>query len=746
MYIVKSLLYQLLNLRVGDMGTYHALVHAYKKSRCSTDTRQYEDHLWKALGTALKNPPDGANDLVIIVDGFDELTDEAKASQAFLEKLVDVVSQCKHVKLIALSQPLSIPSRNRGSQLVITREHTHEDIDAAVHRSLEHCHHLHGKPKSEQESILGRITRAANGCFLWIFLTCELLMREKSQAGFLKAVADFETSPPSIQEITLKLLSVLELSTSEKHILSWLVTAERPLTLLEISSLFSVDHQREAFLNESVDERGQKIQSMVDLLKPILSIHGNIVRLRHYTIRSSLQAIIDQGKLPMPIKERQMDLVLRTLTYAKLILRGERAPTFEISDWGFADELFRHHHFLEYVVRYWIYHLSQSSIVPKESGDFNVTIEMQKVFPNTTELPILERLCWEAQIPAPQVVDLHVLAGRLRRQVLKGNNTTILQSYMTCAAYYEILSKPTESSEYYYLSVTISRTVFNEFHPLTVECANHFLQTTETMTSTSRTEIMTRREYTLKILIGAYEHQYGATSAIVIQTKRSLINLYKYIHEEQHAADFESTIHKATSEIYLRHPDEYRGVSGSFGVVIGRTRSGNIIEPYNHSIIKITDGEETVEFISVDQIADVLRQAYTYLSSGDVPKAEQTYVELWQYVSEWCRTTFLKEWHERKIDITLAYSQFLQSQKRESEASAILTCLWQEYEHHELSLFESIISRLTEVAKAMKTVGSYATALLILNHANSYYKNVRKEESHTFTEIQQEVGDSLSSS
>ena len=89
----------------------------------------------------------------------------------------------------------------------------------------------------------------------------------------------------------LKLLSALEPNNNAKTILSWLVAAERPFTLSEISSLFSVDYHRGTVLDKGVD-----IQSAIHSLKPILSIHEDIVRLRHNAVQSSLHTLIDQGK------------------------------------------------------------------------------------------------------------------------------------------------------------------------------------------------------------------------------------------------------------------------------------------------------------------------------------------------------------------------------------------------------------------------------------------------------------------
>lgn len=71
--ILKSLLGQIFNLRIGDMKTYHAVARAFNKCYTCGDVKGYEEHLWEALDDALKTTLDKARDLVIVVDGLDEI-------------------------------------------------------------------------------------------------------------------------------------------------------------------------------------------------------------------------------------------------------------------------------------------------------------------------------------------------------------------------------------------------------------------------------------------------------------------------------------------------------------------------------------------------------------------------------------------------------------------------------------------------------------------------------------------------
>jgi hypothetical protein len=173
--VVKSLLFQLLKLRVGNMGMYYALFRAYHQCRTSEDLKSYEEHLWQALGEALQNPVEGSNELVLIVDGLDEIAESSSASiqasgalspAVLLERLVSVTNQGKGTRLITLSSSIKMPSSVKGIHHQITREDVRDDLHAVAMRALIHNHHFHGQRAYDQEQVLDRIIQVAHGSFL----------------------------------------------------------------------------------------------------------------------------------------------------------------------------------------------------------------------------------------------------------------------------------------------------------------------------------------------------------------------------------------------------------------------------------------------------------------------------------------------------------------------------------------------------------------------------------------------------
>jgi tetratricopeptide (TPR) repeat protein len=744
--VVKSLLSQLLNQRVGNMSMYYALFRAYQNCRSAADLKTYEEHLWQAFGDSLKYPLDGGNDLVMVVDGLDEIESSQSASiqaaggissASLLEKLFSVTNNGQGVRLITLSSTAKMPAQANGMLHEVTRNDIRDDLHAVALRALVHNRNFHSKLGSEQETMLDRIIQSANGSFLRTILACELLNTQKSGDGITSTLQDLESKKPTVQSLVHRLFTSFEPTNNAKTLLSWILAAERPLTTEEIHTLFTVDVK-----SGTLTDRGINVHETLQALRPFLSLNEHIVRFRHPTVHSALHELAQKNQIAIPLKDSETDLLLRVLTYAKFTLRDKGEPTIDNDDPAIADRLFRQHRFLEYAVRYWVLHLQQSPLMPKNPAEFKPSQELQKALPDSTTLPILEQLVWGTQLPLPQAIDLHFLAGNVRRTVFTEDHPTVLQTYLAIATSYLLLSDTTHASNYFFTCTNISRTVLSDIHPLTLECANHFLKISESMVTTTRTEIMTRREQILVVLVTAYERQYGSTSELVIQTRKLLVELYASLKEEDKALEIFRLIQEATIQHYGRNSHQAQDIEGHLNVVLGKGRGERRIDSYDKSFFDDDqDDEDVAEVFDFGSIAAYLRRAESYTSHKEIALAERTYVELWQQISSKCRNTQSIEWHEKNIEVAIAYSQFLKTQKRTTESSAVLTVVWEQYQHHQLSYSESIVARLTNVAKEMKSMGSYTMALSIFKHASSFYKSVRQEESSASREISNQVSE-----
>ena len=369
---------------------YHALAQAHESARQTADPKVYEEHLWNALTEILQRPLEHGNDTLIVVDGLDEVQGGHSAGQALLERLTRTVGRAKRTKIIGFSQSLQLPSGARGTQRNIAPEDTRDDLHAVAIRLLARCHHFTSKPGQEQDTILSKIIDAAKGSFLWTILVSENLKAQKTPQDFAKILPTLKSSQqPSMPDLVTSLQSLLQPSSDATLLLSWIVGAARPLTYDELDCLFAIDVE-----NTMKSDRRVDVHSLVQTIRPLVSVSRDVVRVRHETVRSTLQSLYTQGKAPTPTKDRQMDILLRTLTYAKVTLHDKGEPTLDNTNQSLPAKLFPRHHLLEYVIRYWPYHLRQTQLLPAGSSEPKPTPELQRAFPDSTSMPVLEWLCW----------------------------------------------------------------------------------------------------------------------------------------------------------------------------------------------------------------------------------------------------------------------------------------------------------------------------------------------------------------
>ena len=87
----------------------------------------------------------------------------------------------------------------------------------------------------------------------------------------------------------------------------------------------------------------------------------------------------------------------------------------------------------------------------------------------------------------------------------------------------------------FYRASRIGQGLLRENHAVTIGCTTTFLTITETIKTTTRTELATCKEGMLKYIISAYKHQHGATHDLAIRYYEMLAQLYVDIREEHHA-------------------------------------------------------------------------------------------------------------------------------------------------------------------------------------------------------------------
>lgn len=700
------------------MQTYHAVARAYENCAACTDLKRYENHLWDALDEAFKKPLENARDLVVIIDGLDEIQGGKPAAQAFFERLADVVCEGKRIKLIGLAESLSMPSGINTTHVQVSPDKVHEDIHAVLLRNLMHTRSLHSKSGPEQEQILERLAKTSNGSFVWAILVSELLSDTNSSEDFTKALDEFEKSKPSVSDLVQRAVLRHDLSPITRTIIGWMTAAERPLSALDIQSLLS--SEKTSFEYDS--DIHTIIHKIIRNLEPLLVFSENILRFKHRYIHSSVSTLVDGGKINIPSETKQpaIDIVVRSLKYTKTVLKDDHDPSLEEFELETIERYFREHPLLPYAVRYWVVHLQRlgTSKQPKE---------LATLLPNTAIHPLIERTVWSHELPLLETLDLYRTACNVRQTNLKQPSPAVLQTNIDTAIIYDLLGKPSDAAPLYYSCTKISHSLL--FEQLTIELGQRFIRASDGMTETKRTETMTHREEVYKILITLFERQYGASSTHVVHIRTMLAHFYEHIHEVESAAAIYEVIHEAQTQIHGRDSTQARGVSDHLRVMLGRSKSQEQIATRKESIFDEEDEVESEETLDITRVSQLLQAA----------KTERAFVELWQRISTVCRSSSSIELHEKNIDVATAYSRFLVNQKRSEEASAVLSSLTREYETNSVSFSDRIVSRLSETASFLRELAQYAAALSILRSTSQIYQSLKREESHQSIEIQRQV-------
>lgn len=585
--------------------------------------------------------------------------------------------------------------------------------------------------------IIASILDAAKGSFLWTIMFSESLRSEKSPESFDKALQTLKSSPPPVTNLVSKLLDTLQASRESILLLSWLTVSARPLTVDEIACLLTVKPE-----TAEITAAPANVTAIVQSIQPLLSVKRDVIRPRHSVITSTLQTVlqplVEQGKIPLPHKNRQVDFLLRNLTYAKNVLPKDGMPTLDNSDSSLPSRLFAKHPLLEYTVRYWTSHFQQTPFAPSGNSAPKIPEELKKAFPSSTMFPVLEWICWDDQFPGSQEVELHVLVGRVRTEIFTQNHPTVMQSYINTAAYYVPMGNDREATKSYYHATTIGQNVLGHSNPVTIECGNRFLMLSSQMTSTTRTEIMTQREKILQILITAYEKQFGSTSELVVNTRQQLIDLYTELKEQEN-------INKYTEKQEHTHRGHDHSHDGGVGGGLKdsldgklRRKSGKQLTAYDRGIFGAeVDDEEADRTIDHAGALELLKHARSLHAEKQYEAAEETYVELWNQLSTICRSTLNADFHELKLETVNSYAETLKTQKRETEAAGVLVLVSEEYRHHELSFSEKVIKKLTQSAHTLSSFGHKSAALSIYRQAHAYQMHFKKDSSSTTSKFEE---------
>ena len=592
--VLKHLVLQTLEQNVGNVSLYKLLSSVFDMSTGTAKGSDLEEALWKALAEGLKT--DGNS--IIVLDGLDQIVGSEATKLRFLDRLYDISVNQPSVKCIVLTKPLSKPFAKPARHFSIQPKHVHHDLCQFVDQQLESHSHFRDRKEEERRQIAHRLIDGAKDSFVLVNLTIQLLLREETHEGFTRASNNL---PKSVSDAVQRLTSQLDLAVGEtKLILSWLLVTERPLTLREIQSLLEIETTTIKYKRTKIDVEGHIRRTCGSLLQ----VRDGIVRFRHTAIRQYLEDQSKSGKYLLRREDAHRELTYRCLAYTNTLVTNKAHCTTTAFGSAEVEGLFRTHHLLQYAVRYWTKHFCGSPMY-RENGKHEITSEFHQYFSKSVLQARIEWACWDTQSSIIESLEMHRLALILRKSILTESHETVLQTLITIARTYERTTNTIEACPYYYEASKISRKVCGTYSEVTTTCAEAFLTCTTSIETTTRTEIITRKEEMLQVIIATHEHHHGHSSEEVIRYKKQLAQLYTEIQETTLAIKIYREVHEACVEVYGEFHSETTTVCGGLAVVLQRESRYEDVLIYLR--LSFRRAEENMDLIDIRRIRITVR-------------------------------------------------------------------------------------------------------------------------------------------
>ncbi len=724
-------------MRIGDIELFDAIFQAHTESKNLSTAEAQENRLWEAFKHALQvisidYSDDDGDRLVIVVDGLDEMSGQKPAAKQVSTKLHQLAHELRGVRVLQFSQPLELPVGTAMEKIEVSLENIWDDIQTIIHQGLSRHPHFVDREFAEKECIADDIVGVCDGSMLIASLCIHYLFLQDTHAKFDTALGHLSKAVATVSEHVQRLLSTAKLSSDSKAVLSFLIAAQRPLSLTEIELLLRANYKGDS------TEGTINLSSIMKSLAPFTVSTESLVATRHNAIERALLSIPDSSDISLHLKERHKDLLIRLLFNAKQHLRDSNNElSLELPNPVEVERRIISNRLLEYAVRYWTIHFRLSSL-HRVQGDFQLPKEFSSVFPGSITFALLEAGCWRAQYFRHEAIELLTIAFRVRKALFGLEHPGVLQSAIICAIFYEtVLSRYTEAVEWYASVVKIGRDVLGVRSELIITCCNTLLRISETLVSKKRTEIMSYREEVLITLVSSYTHRYGATSKEVLNVYETLAELYLFISEEKKASEIQDKIKEIKVIVHGGRFDEHDSVDRHLDVILKKHDHTKEIEGFGSLLFGFE--EEREESWTIVRVESMLRFAIELIKGGQFAQAEEIYLELWLKLTDHCHTIQPCEWHEKKIEVMLKYFSFLRTHKRLEEGSAVLICCWNEYSVHQVSMFESIILLLNEVAISMKSIGMVSLSLTVFQKCWSWFKSSHKESTAVCKEIEEHI-------
>lgn len=640
-----------------------------------------------------------------------------------MNSLLSATRDAPNVKLITFGAENPAPSAEHDS-VQMDNDLIFDDVSAIVRDHLMVKGPFSSLNEMEQETIVTRLVDAANGSFVWSKLVAKTIREESKPDGLRNAVEAYTSSKPSITDLVSQVVSSSGVTLEAKHMLLWLATAERPLHVKELATLLSIQVDKISVSEDEIDP--------LHVLKPIKALvflEDELVYIRHAVIRQATHDLFYKGSLIPNLKDRHADFLTRLLVYTKTLPLQQRDVSLNAIDTSDVHTLVHKHTLLDFALRYWPSHLRNTTAFLKD-GSRGISKDVSKFLPTSVAVVQVQHSLWQNSLPTPLLYTYSCIDSDVLRETLTPKHGASLQSIILVAQLLRQLGRPGEATPLIYQAALTSHTLLTTKSVITMQLLRVFLELTSDQVAPSRTDIMTKREETLLILMECYKIQYGSSSESVITIWRQIAEHYHFIKEVQKAHEFENMIQSVTQVDAEQH--EANGTTGNLAVKL-RARKDQGQES-RQTLVLDKEYDDKVDSSAGFDFTRSMETVRKYISQESYEAAECLYVQLWQQAVAQSYSSASAHAQEQSMKATLEYSKFLQSRGRPDDAASILSSFWQDF--HKATLHsETSLLYLRDVANLLKTVKLPLQALAVFKRCAGYFESTNNTQSPVYKEL-----------
>ncbi|KAK6538198.1 hypothetical protein TWF694_011080 [Orbilia ellipsospora] len=712
--LVRSLVSQLLERRIGDVQLYKHLLDIYESAVAHSGGDMLEKQLWDIFEVAAKN----TWQLTIILDGLDHIQGGFPVADLVLSRITKIANENEEntLKCIVLCKQFQERFSCSVKIYQITEEDVAEDVEIYVDLTISSWSKFSSLTRESKRTIIKTIITQSRGSFTWASLTLQLIKREKTLDG----INDVLKKPAKdLGELTERVLIALDWKDVDtRRILSWLLFSKQELTIASLKALLELDITKKP-------SRNTRFTSIHDDLTKacgsVVIIDNGVVRFSSPAIKARLLEIVKTRK-SITVEECHKEITVCCWGYVSVceLDSGSRSVSQDTLSATFLQSLFQKHHLLEYVTRHWVKHYRRSVLF---TGNKIVTDDYCKsLFPQSSFFCQVEKALWISRKVEQKQIDKYFnFSVEIRRKLIGKSHAAVVQSLLNCAYVCEKFTKSTKHIDLYHECWELSRTCFGEQDVVVVGCATKYIEIIE------KTEDKTFGEDVYKWTYNYFKHVHGESHEETIKYAVRLGELYIRKEKKEVAVSIFREVWNVCASTYGYENTKTVTVCEHLVQVLEETEQFSEII----TIRKKTNSVFTrdLKVWDIKRVTSQIKLALTYERQGDFQQSEEILISVIRGITESFKTGEHHDHvhiHVARIEATLEMSRFYRRHHRHQQSESLLLELWKETVTHVTGLdrySESFMKMVISVAEEMEILEMKTVASEVYTSVWTYFKS-----------------------